>query len=132
MKKLLAISFALLYLVSSAGATINLHFCMGELADWTVGKEVSKICGGCGMEKAQEQDNGCCSDEQRFIRNSSDQKAIDINLQLLTWQQEAPVALQFSYTFPKVAADATEFPLSHAPPRSGRVASYIRFCSILI
>lgn len=132
MKKLLAISFALLYLVSSAGATINLHFCMGELADWTVGKEESKICGGCGMEKAQESDNGCCRDEQQFIKNSSDQKAIDISFQLLTWQQEAPAVMPFPYTFPKMAADATEFPLNHAPPRSGRVASYIRFCSILI
>lgn len=132
MKKLLAISFALLYLVSSAGATINIHYCMGELADWTVGKQESKICGGCGMEKAQETDNGCCRDEQQFIKNSSDQKAIDISFQLLIWQQEAPVAILFSHTFPKIASQATEFPLSHAPPRSGRVASYIRYCSILI
>lgn len=132
MKKLLAISFALLYLVSSAGATLTMHYCMGELADWSVGSQESKICGGCGMEKSQETDNGCCSDEQRLLKNSSDQKAIDLSFSFLKCQVEAPWVVPPFYSFPAIVAVSGELPLSHAPPRSGLVASFILFHSIRI
>ena len=83
MKKLLIAIFALLYISTSTGATLHIHYCMGKLADWGLGHNNSKTCGECGMEKSEEKDNGCCKDEHKFIKNDTDQKTGEVGVQLL-------------------------------------------------
>ena len=51
MKKFITAILAVLYLGTSSGATIHMHYCMGKLADWGLGHQNSKTCGNCGMEK---------------------------------------------------------------------------------
>lgn len=83
MKKVLAAILAVLYLGTSTGATVHIHYCMGELADMGLGKNKSKTCGKCGMEKSDEKDNGCCKDEQKFIKNTTDQKVAETGIQMM-------------------------------------------------
>ena len=47
MKKFITAILAVLYLGTSSGATIHMHYCMGKLADWGLGHKNSKTCGQC-------------------------------------------------------------------------------------
>ncbi len=132
MKKVLTVIIALLYLGSSTGATLHMHYCMGELADWGWGHKESKTCGNCGMEKSSEKDNGCCKDEHKFVKNSSDQKIIESSFQLM---QISGIALIPGYAeIPLIhISSLTEAnPVSNAPPRSTGIAVYILNRTFLI
>lgn len=75
MKKLLLSILTILYLVSTTGAMLETHFCMGEVADWSLGDSTGEKCGICGMQKSAGQDNGCCSDRENFLKITDDQKS---------------------------------------------------------
>ena len=126
MKKISVIILALVYISTSTGAMLHMHYCMGKLADWDLGHNKSKVCSKCGMEKSDEKDNGCCKDEHKFLKNDTDQKTAEAGFQLM---QYVAVSLPVvfieipSTNFPSVTE---ENPISHAPPRSGGVAVYIR------
>lgn len=132
MKKFVVAILAFLYLGTSAGATLHMHYCMGKLADWGLSHSKSKTCGNCGMEKSEEKDNGCCKDEHKFVKIDNDQKAaesflINFSLQVI----DLPVAY-FSLPDTPVSSVTEKHPVSHAPPRITDVAVYIRNCSFLI
>lgn len=64
MKKLLTISVALLYLAVSCGLVVNMHYCMGELAEISYhSSEKDSDCGYCGME-----DSDCCHDDLKVFK----------------------------------------------------------------
>lgn len=132
MKKFITAILAVLYIVTSSGATIHMHYCMGKVAEWSIEQIDSKTCGTCGMEKTESSDNGCCKDEHKFFKDDSAQKITENNMQML---QLLSIALPSAYIvlpvvdFPSVTQ---ENPLSHAPPRTDAVAIYIRNCNFLI
>jgi hypothetical protein len=80
MKKLFTGILAFLYLSTSLGATIHIHYCMGKLISWSFANQESKNCSNCGMlkntsgEQALSSDNHCCNDVQKEIRTTNDQK----------------------------------------------------------
>ena len=80
MKKLLATILAFVYLSTSMGATIHLHYCMGKLASWGLINHESKNCGQCGMIKKTPASQSmtakmdCCRDEHKQIKTDNDQK----------------------------------------------------------
>ncbi len=128
MKKFIVSILAVIYLGSSAGATVHMHYCMGKLADWGIGQINSNTCGNCGMEKSIGKGNGCCRDEQKFLKNSTDQKTTESafsTLQLITTAFPVSFIEIPSAYFPFAAE---ENPVSHAPPRSNGVAVYVRNC----
>lgn len=132
MKKFVAAILAVLYLGTSTGATVHMHYCMGKLADWGLGHNKSKTCGNCGMEKSEEKDNGCCKDEHKFVKNDNDQKTTEsfvtnFSLQVI----DLPVEC-FTSSEILVSSVTEKHPVSHAPPRSSGVAVYIRNCTFLI
>jgi hypothetical protein len=128
MKNFFTAILAVLYIGTSSGATIQMHFCMGRLASWGLGDSKSNTCPKCGMEKNNKKDNGCCRDEHKFLKNDLSQKATENNLQLF---QAMPTALptccnQLSeLVFPSVTE---ENPFGHSPPRTPAVAVHIRHC----
>ena len=132
MKKLLVAIVAMLYISTSSGAVVHLHYCMGKLAGWGFGDNKSKTCGGCGMEQTDEKGNGCCKDEHKFLKNDSDQKITAAGFQMI---QLLALALPVS----SIEMPSTDFlfvtdenPVSHAPPRTSAVAVYIRNCVFLL
>src|SRR5450432_3882623 len=80
MKKVLATILAFVYLSSSMGATIHLHYCMGKLASWGLIDHESKSCAQCGMTKRSPASQcmaakmNCCKDEHKQIKTDKDQK----------------------------------------------------------
>lgn len=132
MKKIVIAIIAIFYLAVSSGFTVHMHYCMGKLADWSLGHNNSKTCSKCGMKKSKEKNNGCCKDDHKFIKNNTDQKTGETGFQLIKLISVAiPVSVVeiSSVNFPSVTG---ENPISHAPPRCGGVAVYIRNCVFLI
>jgi len=132
MKKFITAILAILYLGTSSGATIHMHYCMGKLADWGLGHNKSKTCGECGMEKSDEKDNGCCKDEHKFVKNDTDQKIAEAGFQMMQLISAALPVSFFEIHGNNISSLTEENPISHAPPRSGGVAVYIRNCTFLI
>ena len=132
MKKILTVIIALLYLGSSTGANLHMHYCMGKLADWGFWNNKTETCGECGMENGEEKDNGCCKDENKFIKTDGDQKIVEAGFQMM---QLASVAIPVSFfQIPdnNISTVTEENPISHAPPRSIDVAVYILNRTFLI
>lgn len=122
MKKALASILAILYLTSALGATIHLHYCMDKLINWSLFKDDGDKCGKCGMEK----DGGCCKDEQKFVKNSVDQKVTESSFEAIKFLLVTPLVAGFNISeFNSSRVD--EYPVSHAPPIRGSKI-HIRNC----
>jgi hypothetical protein len=132
MKKFAAIILAVLYLTTSIGATIHMHYCMGKLADWGLGHNKSKICGECGMDKSEEKDNGCCKDELKFVKNESDQKIAEAGFLIMQLGSAGLPVCFFEIPGNSIPSVIEQYPISHAPPRSSGVAVYILNRTFLI
>ncbi len=132
MKKFLLAIFAFLYMCTSIGATVEMHYCMGKLADWSIGHNTSETCSRCGMVKSVKKNTGCCKDEYRFIKNDTDQKKTEstpYQIQLIAIAFPAPI---ISAAYPVIIAVQKENIFCNRPPSSGAVAIYIRNCVFLI
>ncbi|MFM7645447.1 MAG: HYC_CC_PP family protein [Sphingomonadales bacterium] len=66
---LLAISLCCLLSLSS-GLTLNVHFCMNQVADVTLFSSSDHHCNFCGM---QEESDGCCHQEKQLVKLIQDQ-----------------------------------------------------------
>jgi len=131
-RKIIVVILALVYISSSTGAMLHLHYCMGKIVDWDLGQKKSKICSGCGMKKDDRANNRCCKDEHKFIKNVTDQKITESGFQLIRLISEV-----FPTSFDEILHNnfstlKEENPISHAPPRSSGVAVYVRNCVFLI
>ena len=132
MKKFAVVILALLYITTSTGATLNMHYCMGKLADWDLGHNTSQNCGLCGMEKGNENDNGCCKDEQKFIKNETDQKFTESSFFLFRFL--SPAELTGFAVLPLVRINSIPElkPVSNGPPRRTDLPLYKRNRTYLI
>ena len=71
------------YLVVTSGFTINTHYCMDKVVSVHLFETKAKVCARCGM--GMHKSNGCCRDEVKVIKTSSDhQKALAVNFE---WPQ---------------------------------------------
>ncbi len=132
MKKVFATILAVIYLSSSMGATVHLHYCMGKLFSWSLGDKDNENCGQCGMPKNGKDGHcasfkdGCCKDKQAHLQVDKDQKA--------TENAYAFSALAFA-AFPAstatipdncVASCITGYPTANAPPEADNVPIFLR------
>ncbi len=132
MKKFITFIVAVLFLSTSSGASIRMHYCMGKLADWGFMYRDSKTCENCGMEESDTKDNGCCKDENKFVKNISEQKiteSVSINFTLTIL--DLPLSL-FSLSDIFYISSSEEYPISHAPPRNCKTPVYLLNRTILI
>jgi len=99
MKKVLAAIFAFLYLSTSMGATIHVHFCMGKPISWGLTDRESKSCLNCGMPANNSGTNSvstksnCCHDESQQVKTDKDQKVPQSDFQFSKVFAEACVAV---------------------------------------
>jgi hypothetical protein len=88
MKKFVVSILAVLYLSTSSGATIYLHYCMGEIASSSFWENHGKNCSNCGMEKEESQNNSCCKDDSQWIKIDDDQQASVLHFDISKFQSE--------------------------------------------
>ena len=127
MKKFITAILAILYISTSTGATVQLHYCMGKLSGWSLTwtETHPKECGKCGMEKKDSK--GCCHDENKFLKIQDDQKANYVSLEILKISVAAPAVADHSLTYSLPKKDKL-LPESNAPPRRSDTDICIRNC----
>jgi len=129
MKKFLTTILAFLYLSTSMGATIHLHYCMGKLVSWGLLNNSSTKCSNCGMEKSNNSvDKGCCKDEVKQIKDDKDQKLTSNFTQLSKSVTEVLTVGFPNYLVSLPAISFKENPNAHAPPRSFFTSLNIIYC----
>ena len=93
MKKLAATCLVFIYFTFSAGATIHLHFCMGEFINFSFSDTNESVCGKCGMSQ-HEENNNCCRDVSVTAKISDSHNVAYANthfeLQWLPFKQDTP------------------------------------------
>lgn len=118
MKKFGIVILTFIYLTSTSGVMVHMHYCMGELADWGFGRVTSAICSFCGMDKGHGQNNGCCKDEFTFIQNHTDQHFNESGSEPVhTNIIDLPVF--HDQSLPLVATSSKALQLIHHPPPRG-------------
>jgi hypothetical protein len=128
MKRFFAFILFLIYSVTSIGATVQLHYCMGKLSGWsiTLAESNLKECSKCGMEKAHS-DKGCCHDENKLLKIQDDQKANYVSLDILKLSVSAAVSVDQSVAC--LLPQKKQLPSkSNAPPLIGDLDLCIRNC----
>jgi hypothetical protein len=63
-KKAAIAILALLYIVTTSGVVVNVHYCMGAVSSVTYGHDQSEGCGKCGMKNKA----GCCHSELKVVK----------------------------------------------------------------
>jgi hypothetical protein len=126
-KKAIVLILAILYITSSSGATISLHYCMGKLVGWNLGTTEQHSCNNCGMEMNSE--NGCCKDEHKQVKIDKDQKTAVTFIETLQLNAvSTPVAKISYHTHVLVAHLNDGTTRSNAPPLYGNVSPNILHC----
>lgn len=72
MKKVVLSILALVYFFAITGWEINIHYCMGHVDSVSLLSVKKDTCDTCGMSREDSQ--GCCHDENQFVRLTQDQK----------------------------------------------------------
>lgn len=130
MKRLLVTILALLYLGTSTGATIHLHYCMGKLVAMNLWHSEAGKCSNCGMKKNKACSKKCCKDEHKLVKLEKDQrKATEDSFKSAYVIAEKPVTF-IDFPQPYIASVINDHPVSHAPPLS--ILRHILYCSLRI
>jgi len=118
-KKAVIAILALLYIITTSGVVVNVHYCMGAVASVTYGHEAPESCGKCGMKEK----DGCCHSELKVV------KLDDVHQQAVKAAQLSHIAeLPLVYFETAVAAfnSHKDFVNSyHSPPDSRVNAIYL-------
>ncbi|THU38139.1 hypothetical protein FAM09_15765 [Niastella caeni] len=130
MQRLLVTILAILYMGTSTGATLHLHYCMGKLVSMKFWHSNGGKCGNCGMKKNTTCAKKCCKDEHKLVKlENAHHKATNSAFQFMQVVAEVPaVYFDFSRTF--IPPVEQELPVSHAPPRNCPI--HILYCSFRI
>lgn len=132
MKKLFATILAVIYLSTSMGATVHLHYCMGKLFSWGLTDKDSKICGQCGMPKNSKSGHcmavkdGCCKDKHVQIKLNKDQKATETAYQFSALLFIALPGTATMLPDLYVASYIVGYPTTNAPPNPNKVPVFLR------
>lgn len=132
MKKFIVAILSFLYLATSTGATVQLHYCMDKLVGWDINAELSHKCSKCGMEKSSPNKKGCCKDEQKQVKLQNDQKLTEASINLMLLSSQAAPAGFNAFASEPLLSITHKFPVSHAPPRKGVVETYLMNCNFRI
>ena len=79
MKRFIFLIWSLLYLGTSIGANVHLHYCMGKIAGWDLWQRDNKECDKFGMNTDRKKD-GCCKEEYLYVKLKGDQKIVSYNV----------------------------------------------------
>ena len=130
MKKFFVFILAVLYLSTSVGATVHMHFCMNEFVGWNLFPSKDGKCGKCGMDEKDKE--GCCKDEHKHFKLETDHQKTNgaqfINF-IITPDLSLPV---LDITFPSSINITESDPACHAPPDIAKYRLHVLHCLFLI
>ena len=132
MKNLLVAILSIVYIITSTGVIVHVHYCMGEISDWGFGGNSNNTCRKCGMKEIDGKDNGCCKDKVKLVKNNADQKNVKYVIQM---GHLIAVEMPVSYIeIPPInfSSATKKNSVSYGLLRNNDVAVYIRNCVFLI
>jgi hypothetical protein len=134
MKKLFLYLLSFVFIITSSGVMVNMHYCMGKLAGTSVSLVTNspKKCGSCGMEKTSKKGKGCCHDAKKLIKNVVDQNIANSFFNIDHQIAFLPNTSNFETLLIVVSDNSKRSNYSHAPPDHLGVPIYIADCSFLI
>jgi hypothetical protein len=138
MKKVLVSILAIVYLSTSMGATIHMHYCMGRLVSWGLAEHAGVSCDFCGMQKMGSSGEcvmgmkHCCHEESRQIRNDKDQKTGQEFFHIVQPSPALADMPQPVWVDAMVLSPVLSRPVSHGPPLAASVPVFLRNCSFRI
>jgi hypothetical protein len=129
-KSILVIILSLLQLTSVTGIVLHRHYCMGKPAGWGLVQNTAQVCGQCGMKKSATENKGCCSDENTFIKLSSDQKINDAGYRFSEPVKELHhlVPLTNIVILSSYVTGLSFRSIIHSPPYPAAMNLYVRNC----
>jgi hypothetical protein len=133
MKKVLSAILAFVYLSTSMGATIHLHYCMGKLASWGLIDHESKNCAQCGMEKKTSTSHcmaakmDCCKDEHKQIKTDKDQKLFPSEFSKYNNLFHEIALNENDIQSVKTFSISIEYPNTNAPPLSDKLPLFVLY-----
>jgi hypothetical protein len=133
MKKVLATILAFVYLSTSMGATIHLHYCMGKLASWGLIDHEGKNCAECGMVKKATSSScvvekmDCCKDEHKQIKTDTDQKLFPSEVFKYNLLVQAITVQELVMPGIEVFSPAVAHPNNNAPPIAGSLPLFVLY-----
>lgn len=132
MQKFAITILALIYLSTSIGVTVHMHYCMDKIADWGLTNKESNTCSKCGMEKSGRKDKDCCKDKLTYFKITEDQKITESATQPA--HQIAFIVPAFYIELPTniLALSTEKRPIGDSPPFKHRVPIYILYCDYRI
>jgi hypothetical protein len=122
MKKFLAISLAVVYLAISIGVVVNIHYCMGKVAEVALGHHTSDKCGQCGMDN-----DGCCHDDVKVVKIEDTHSVSSIHTDFLKAHAIAHASPEL-FRSADIFNASTPIEASNAPPGKGQVSLNIQNC----
>ncbi len=125
----------MLYMGTSTGATLHLHYCNGKLVETNLWHPKTGECGKCGKAKQPTKacKKKCCKDEHKLVQVEKDQlKSPATAFETLQFLSNAVPASIIELPQIYASSLATENPRSHAPPRSAKVPITILHSCFLI
>jgi hypothetical protein len=129
MKKILVAILLVAYTFAASGASVDLHYCMGNLIGWDFDYSSKEDCRNCGMKTKS--DKGCCDNKQIQAKVDKDQQASYNNVSFATDHFVVlPVYLNADDVL--VNAKTIVHPSIHAPPLINHTPVYLFNCNFRI
>lgn len=124
MKKFLTLILALLYMGTSTGATVHMHYCMEKLVDVSLWhSEDAHVCDKSCCKN-------CCKDVHQTIKLEKDQQ---LTVKTVLAMQAVSMAAAFPVTtLPVYEIPAPAPPADPAPPPRQQVPAHVLHCHFRI
>ena len=123
MKKFLVTILAFIYLITTSGIVVTIHYCMGKLSSAEYGVAKVSKCDKCGMMETQKK-KGCCHTESKIFKVDDSHNYVKSNVDFSKIVIAAPVGfISFNQSLPGVEkALALKY---HSPPDSRSSSVYL-------
>jgi len=132
MKRTLLIFLAIFYFGISQGATVYLHYCMGEIVQTGMTKSENASCEFCGMTTKEGKEKSCCKKEIKQLTVNDAQKMAVSHFQF----EQAPIIVLKSFiwdaNYHALPIQLGRASLSNAPPEWESIPVFVRNCTYRI
>lgn len=126
----------MLYMGSSTGATLHLHYCMGKLVEMGLWHGKAPKCSNCDTKKkmAASCNKQCCQDKHQKVQVAKDQQTAPAVFHLMVNTATLPVTIHHYPVLPEALVTSVKYayPPGHAPPLPKSTQLYLLNSTFLI
>ena len=126
MRKFIATILAILYLLTSTGATIHVHYCMGKLKSIGFWHSNSKkdACPTCVMANKK----GCCEDNHQIVKIDEQYDVPRSTIAFYKYFLQIPYYNSINFHLEIVPSSGITYRSTNSPPGINTISLYIVNC----